>query len=234
MVKTRLEIPEPLPIEWIRKPVSGAKSGMEILADGRLRCWIEHDIVKGVTPAMLAWWFKNLEGDVEIDGVPHNRYRVWHPVDHLFAEYARRGPDGTVGVGSVIHLAEMLNGRPEYLVHIYTEIKKLDETGYIHEPRIHGLRLARMDYEFETVEGGTRYVNSLTFGIEGRLGKLLNPLVRRFFFDEERGRAWIRHNVEEVGNFEFFLPDLYERENSVKTKRTLPFQTRSVSLTAIV
>jgi hypothetical protein len=226
--------PDPLPIQWVRKTVSSSRSGIDTLPDGRLRCWIEHETVHGVTPKMLVWWFKNLEGEVEIDGVRYNRYRVWHPIDHLFAEYSRRGPDGTIGVGSVIHLAEMLNGRPDYLVHIHTEIKKLDETGYIHEPRIHNVRLARMDYEFEAVEGGTRYVNSLTFGIEGRIGKVLNPLIRRFFFDEERGRAWIRHNVEEVGNFEFFLPELYERENPEETKRTLPYQTKSVSLTGIV
>lgn len=30
--------------------------------------------------------------------------------------------------------------------------------------------------------------------------------------DEARGRAWIQHNVEEVGNFESFLPQLYAAE----------------------
>jgi len=103
-------------------------SGVEVLNDGRVYCWIRHDVVRGVTPEMLVWWFKNLEGTVMIDGIAYDRYRVWHPRDHLFAKYARKSADGTVGVGSVIHLAEMLDARPDYLVHIYTEITKLDET----------------------------------------------------------------------------------------------------------
>ena len=41
---------------------------------------------------------------------------------------------------------------------------------------------------------------------------MLNALVRAFAFDEKRGRAWIRHNIEEVGNFESFLPQLYRGE----------------------
>jgi hypothetical protein len=36
-------------------------------------------------------------------------------------------------------------------------------------------------------------------------------------FDEARGRAWITHNIEEVGNFETFLPKLYAVEGSVET-----------------
>lgn len=28
---------------------------------------------------------------------------------------------------------------------------------------------------------------------------------------EDMGRAWLKHNVEEVGNFERFLPALYDR-----------------------
>lgn len=208
-----LELPEPLPVRWRCKPVGSAASGVEILDDGRIYCWIEHEIVRGVMPEMLVWWFKNLEGDVEIDGVRYNRYRVWHPHDHLFAEYAKRGADGSVGVGSVIHLAEMFGANPKYLIHIYTEIKKLDETGYIHQPRIHGLRLAEMDYAFEPANGGTKYRNSLTFGVKGRLGRILNPLLRKLFFDEKRGSAWLKHNIEEVGNFEFFLPALYAVEN---------------------
>ena len=209
----KLELPEPLPIPWLCKPIESARSGVEILDDGRVHCWIEHETVKNVTPEMLVWWFSHLEGDVAIGGVRYNRYRVWHPRDHLFAEYAKRGADGSVGVGSVIHLAEMFDANPKYLIHIYTEIKKLDETGYIHEPRIHGFKLAEMAYAFERVAEGTLYRNSLTVGCRGALGRILNPLVRRFFFDEKRGIAWLKHNIEEVGNFEFFLPALYESEN---------------------
>jgi len=209
----KLEIPEPLPIEWLRKPVESALSGVEILGDGRVHCWIEHEVVRGVTPEMLVWWFSHLEGDVEIDGQKYNRYRVWHPRDHLFAEYAKRGADGRVGVGSVIHLAEVFDGNPQYLIHIFTEIKKLDETGYEHHPRLHGFRLAEMKYAFEPAPDGTKYRNSLTIGVKGPLGRVINPLLRRFFFDEKRGRAWLKHNIEEVGNFEFFLPKLFNAEN---------------------
>jgi hypothetical protein len=205
--------PKPLKINWLRKPVTSAKSGLETLSDGRLLCWIEHEIIHGVSPKMLVWWFSHLEGDVEIEGEKYNRYRVWHPEDHVFLAYTRRNPDGTIGVGSVIHLAEMLNANPKYLVHIYTEIKKLDETGYIHQPRIHGLQLAQMDYTFAAVAGGTLYKNSLSIGLKGCLGKFLNPLIRKFAFDEKHGNAWIKHNIEEVGNFEFFLPQLYQQNN---------------------
>jgi hypothetical protein len=211
--KVKLELPEPLPIKWLCKPVETALSGVEILDDGRVFCWIEHEILRNVTPAMLVWWFSHLEGDVEIDGRKYNRYRVWHPRDHLFAEYAKRDSDGSVGVGSVIHLAEMFDANPAYLIHIFTEIKKLDETGYIHHPRLHGLRLAEMEYSFEPVSEGTKYRNSLTFGVKGGLGRVLNPLLRKFFFDEKRGLAWLKHNIEEVGNFEFFLPGLFAAEN---------------------
>ncbi len=41
---------------------------------------------------------------------------------------------------------------------------------------------------------------------------LVRPLVRRFGFSNEKGRAWFRHNVEEVGMFENFLPELYHTE----------------------
>jgi hypothetical protein len=37
-----------------------------------------------------------------------------------------------------------------------------------------------------------------------------NALVRPRVFSEDMARAWLLHNVEEVGNFEFFLPELYE------------------------
>ena len=201
--------PEPLAIPWVCKPVSSARSGIKYLSDGRIHCWIEHEIVRGVTPTMLVWWFKHLEGDMLYNGKQHNRYRVWHPNDHVAIAYAKRNEDGSVGVGSVIHLTEMLGANPNYLIDVQSEIVKLDETGFAHRPRFHGLRLAKMDYSFEPAANGTRYRNSLTVGVPGPAGRLLNPLIQRFVFDEQRGRAWIKHNIEEVGNFEAFLPALY-------------------------
>jgi len=202
----------PLNIPWTCKSIDTARSGYEILGDGRVHCWIEHDLLHGVTPTMLVWWFKHLEGDIDYAGQRLNRYRVWHPRDHIAVRYARRNPDGSIGVGCVIHLTEMLGANPDYLIDVHTEITKLDEHGFAHRPRYYGLRLARMDYEFEATDAGTLYRNSLTVGATGLLGKLINPLIRTFLFDEAHGRAWIKHNIEEVGNFEAFLPKLYEVE----------------------
>ncbi len=204
--------PTPLEIDWRCKPVESARSGLDILADGRVHCWIEHEVLRGITPKMLVWWFQHLEGDMEVAGQRHSRYRVWHPRDHIAIEYSRRNPDGSIGVGCVIHLTEMLGANPDYLIDVHTDITQLDELGFRHLPRFHGLRIARMDYEFSAVAEGTLYRNSLTAGARGLLGRVVNPLIRRFVFDEARGRAWIKHNIEEVGNFESFLPRLYATE----------------------
>ncbi|MDZ7865959.1 hypothetical protein [Acidovorax sp.] len=56
---------------------------------------------------------------------------------------------------------------------------------------------------------GIRFINSLTIGLASGWAR---PLIRRFVFDTARGDAWILHNIEEVGQLERFLPDLYARE----------------------
>lgn len=208
----RRRAPEPLPIEWAPKPVASARSGVVVLPDGRLRCWIEHDLLHGITPRMLDWWFRHLEGDMDFDGKRLPRYRVWHPRDHVHLSYARRLADGGVGVGAQLHIVEMLGADPRHRVDVLSDIVRLDEHGFGHRPRFHGLRIAAMDYHFEAVPGGTRYVNSLTVGLASPWARPLNGLIRRFVFDTARAHAWIRHNIEEVGQFERFLPALYASE----------------------
>lgn len=206
-------VPAPVPLPWPLKPLGSATYGMDALADGRSRFWIRHEVVRGVTPRMLAWWFAHLEGDVLVEGRRINRYRLWHPYDHVHASYARRLPDGSVGPGAMIRLKEVLGGNPRYVVDITTEIEKLDEEGYIHNPIVHGVRgIARMEYTFRAVPGGTLYENCLVFGPRGRLAPLLRPLVERLFFPPGKGETWLRHNIEEVGMFEHFLPALYRQE----------------------
>ena len=43
----------------------------------------------------------------------------------------------------------------------------------------------------------------------GAEGDPLNALLVRAIFPVARGRAWLLHNVEEVGNWEHFLPQLF-------------------------
>lgn len=207
---------------WIGKPLDSAHWGIDVLDDGRLHCWIEHEIVEGVSPAMLAWWFGHLEGSMEFEGRRVERYRVWHPRDHIAVRYAKRNANGTIGVGSVLHIREMLGGDPRYAIDTLSEIHRLDEGGFEHRPTWRGFTIARMAYTFEASRmagrDGTLYRNSLTIGVEGVAGRVINPLIRRFVFDAARAKAWIKHNIEEVGQFENFLPSLYAAEREAELR----------------
>jgi hypothetical protein len=194
------------------KSVDSAHTEVRFLPDGRLHLHIRHDVLHGVTPAMLVWWFQHLEGTIEIQGRVWPRYHIWHPVEHIAVRYARHLPDGSVGPGAKIHIREAFGGNPDWLVDIVTTIERLDEGGFVHAPWIGGVRAASLEYAFTPVPGGTLYENSITFGPENALGRtLVNRFVRPRLFPDDKARAWLRHNVEEVGNFEFFLPELYAR-----------------------
>jgi hypothetical protein len=48
----------------------------------------------------------------------------------------------------------------------------------------------------------------------GAVDGLLKPLshvIRKRRFPPAKAGAWLQHNVEEVGNFPYFLPELYAR-----------------------
>lgn len=192
---------EPLAVPWTMKPLESARTRVDELDDGRMRYSIDHDVLHGVTPEMLVWWFSNMEGNVRIEGVPVPRYRAWHPRDHVAFRYHRR--PARPFDGAVFEIHEVIGRR--YEVDIVTDVRRLDDGGFRHFPR---RRPAVMDYTFERVPGGTRYRNSLTVGFPRGL-RALNRVVGRLAFDEAHGRAWLLHNVEEVGNFEHFLPDLW-------------------------
>src|SRR5690349_17816302 len=116
-------LPQPTMVPWKLKPASSADSGIDDLGDGRIRFWIRHDVLKGVTPRMLVWWFSNLEGDITIGGRRYNRYRVWHPLDHVHASYAWRRSDGTIGPGAAIRIREYLGRDLKHLVNITSVIE---------------------------------------------------------------------------------------------------------------
>jgi hypothetical protein len=68
-----------------------------------------------------------------------------------------------------------------------------------------------LEHTFSAVEEGTIDENSATFGpeIPGLRG-FFNRFIRPRVFPDDKARAWFKHNVEAVGNLEFFLPELFQ------------------------
>lgn len=203
----------PLRVPWSMKPLESAQTSVTTLPDGRLEFAIVHDVLRGVTPAMLVWWFNNMHGEHDVGFGPVPRYRLWHPTDHFALTYVRPANDGRrFGAGAQVRIQEFFGARPEYAIDVVSTIEFLNKNGFAHRDVVLGKVVAEMRYRFEAIKQGTRYQNSLVVGVPGF--SLFNRFVRPAIFSEAKGRAWLRHNVEEVGNFEFFLPGLYEKEQS--------------------
>ncbi len=193
------------------KPLSSAKTQEIILPDGRIELRVEHEMLRGVTPEMLAWWWRNIEGQMELERQLYPRYLIWHPIDHIYFRVLRRLPDGNVGVGSVFHLVEAFHAEPRYLVDAALHLRKLDETGAAVELPVLGQTALRIEGQFVKRNEGTDLKSVMTIGFSAWPGRALNGWLIERNFPADKRAAWLRHSVEEIGNFQFFLPELYRR-----------------------
>lgn len=205
-----MNLQEPLEFGWRMKPLESAQTALNHLPDGRLELTIVHDVLKGITPPMLYWWFGNIGGEVMYRSKGHSRYRVWHPRDHIYWELVKPGPSGKAEAGATFRIVEAFGRNPKYAIDVHEVVEKLDETGIRLSGRVAGFEVSNLEHTFTPVADGTLYRSRMRVGAEHPLvSGLFNGIVRRRIFPDEMGRAWLRHNVEEVGNFEFFLPELY-------------------------
>jgi hypothetical protein len=227
MLSTRWTVAAPLALPWEPKPLSSAATRMTRLPHGQLELVIKHDLLRGVTREMLAWWFCHIDGMMEYMGQVLPRYRVWHPRDHIFYRDLTHAADGTGGVGTVRRIVEAFGGNPHYLVNIVDRVVKLDETGILLSTEQAGITLgalqtpllplgievATLQHDFIAAPGGTRYESRLVVGHDSFIGRfVLNRYALPWLvMSDDMGRAWLRHNVEEVGQFERFLPTLYDQ-----------------------
>jgi hypothetical protein len=202
---SRMDLPEPLAVPWTMKPLASAATELRTLDDGRLFLSLRHDVLRGLTPEMVRFWFQNIAGDMQLEGRRVARYRVWHPRDHVAFRLARRG-GSEVGPGAVFHIQECFGRDPRWALDAKLHVTRLDDGGFATQPKLFGIPGARMTYRFTQVRSGTLYENDLTVGVAG--ARWLNEAVLPRIFPKARGQAWLLHNVEEVGNLEFFLPSL--------------------------
>jgi hypothetical protein len=215
---TKWALLPPRPIGWRMKDISSATVAERTLPGGRVVLHIEHELLAGVTPEMLVWWWRNIEGDVTLDGLAYRRYLIWHPLDHIHFSLLQRAADGTVGPGAVFHVVEALGADMRHLVDVALHLRELDESGATVEVQGLGRPVMRMRGEFIARPGGTQFISTMTIGSAGRLASLgLNGWLLDRFFPAERRQRWLRHSVEEIGNLQFFLPELYRRRGETRS-----------------
>ena len=174
---------------------------------GRRRITIDHRPLAGITPAMLLDWFTHLGGTIAYGGEVIDRYLAWHPIDHINWELARHAPGGGAAEGARFHMVEAFGGRPEYKIDEIARVEKLDETGIRLIKRIAGIPVFQLEHTWSAGSDGAHYVTVMDLGVRTRVLAPVNRVLRRRFSDE-KAQAWIKHNIEEVGQLEYLLPQL--------------------------
>ena len=201
-------LPDPRPLIAPLRGLDSAQTSLSRLPDHRLLLTIRHVPLEGVTPEMLVWWFQNIEGTITVEGHEYPRYLIWHPFDHIAYE-ATRLPNGRIGAGVRFRIVEAFGRDPGLRIDTRDHVDLLDESGLRLSGRFAGLEFVSLHHRFTHEGSGTQYDSTMLVGLPGRLGRLLNPLIIRRVFGERHGRAWLKHNVEEVGLFEQMLPPLF-------------------------
>ena len=196
-----------LPVLYPLRAVDTARVQFTDGEHGRRRITIDHRPLAGVTPAMLLDWFTHLGGTMSYGGRIVDRYHAWHPIDHIRWELWRPAPTGGAAEGARFHMVEAFGGRPEYTVDEVARVEKLDETGIRLVLRIAGVPVFQLEHSWSAGADGAHYVTVMDLGVRSPLLSFVNRVIQRRFPDD-KAYAWVRHNIEEVGQLEYLLPQL--------------------------
>lgn len=196
-----------LPVLFPLRSVDTATVRYTDAPHGRRRITIDHRPLAGVTTAMLYDWFTHLDGTMAYGGETVPRYLAWHPLDHIKWELAKPSPNGRPGEGARFRIVEAFGANPDYHVDVVDRVEKLDETGIRLVTRIAGVIVFQLEHTWSAGPDCTHYVTVLDLGARSPLLRPVNAVVNRRF-PEDMARAWVKHNIEEVGQLEYLLPAL--------------------------
>ena len=188
------------------------------LDDNRKEITIHHELIEGVSPKMIVWWFRNFPQNTDVPGsgmmtykgrsIP--AYRFWHPDDHISCIVKRSANDGSPGFGkdAIINTREKLG---KHIFDVDLHVDRLDQSGLELNAYKGFVKIGEFQHYFiETLEGTICESSAVIGSFIPLIGRLFTPLVKWKVFTEEMSGDWILHNIEEMGNFQFFLPTLYE------------------------
>lgn len=93
--------------------------------------------------------------------------------------------------------------------------------------RVAGAQVFQLEHTWSPGRGRTHYTSVLDLGGRSALLHPVNAYLRRKVFRPGMDHAWARHNVEEVGLLEHFLPGLYDHEHRSRGVAPAPPPTSS-------
>ncbi|MFE0679103.1 hypothetical protein [Streptomyces sp. NPDC058867] len=202
------------------KPESSAKwTNVAVSRRGGIRVQIEHDDLKGCTPAMLQWWFENLAGTTTWNGEDFSgpeilNYHLWHHRDHIAITPLTDAPDGTRNngfrVGALSRIDEQFNDYRDR-IHQVMRTTRLDDSEFTFDILGPGGKPAgRIIHRYAPVPGGVTFYaeTAVDFDVPV-IGPLLNWSLRPALFSRSTAEHWIRHNIQETGRTQDILPVLY-------------------------
>lgn len=136
------------------------------------------------------------------------RYLAWHPLDHIRWELAKPDPNGGPRDGAQFRIVEAFGARPEFRIDVVNDVEKLDETGLRMVKRVAGIEILRLEHTWSEGSDGAHYVTVMDLGTRSKRLAVANRLVMQKF-PERKVHAWVKHNIEEVGQLEYLLPGLH-------------------------
>ena len=208
------EIEAARPHFWDYPKVSEAKVHTEINSDGKLVIELEHPLLKGVTPEMVSWWYKNLAaGKATMQGTEYDFYQLFHLTEHGQTRVIEPATDGSkgMGVGALVYRQEKFG---PFLSKGKGRVLAFDQTGFTVSPVMGPLSFGKIEHHFEAKEEGTLYSVKSVLGSDAPvIGPILSLYIRTKQFPPDVVQEWIRHQVEEVGSLPHFLPQLYQEQS---------------------
>jgi len=198
----------------LMKSFDSAESVFEHMPGGGARASIKHEVMNGMTIDQLIWWFHNFDQRTTFNGVDFTGgeidcYKLWHPHDHIKVSWEKRllNHEGHILPGSVIHIRESFGG---FSINDRSRITQFDRDAFNFEMGILGLKIGHLLHLYEEVDFGVKYYTELEIKCRAPIvGRFITWIACRFFATEPMMRAWMVHNVEEVGESEKFIPQLY-------------------------
>ncbi|MFW0795095.1 hypothetical protein AAFP30_14885 [Gordonia sp. CPCC 205515] len=200
------------------KPVSSAKWVDITIRQGRVRVQIEHDVIRGVTPEMIKWWFQNLArtttwNGVDFSGPEVSFYHLWHHRDHI-AVTPLTSVDGQTNsgfqVGALSRIDEQFNDYRDR-IHQPMLTTRLDDEEFSFDIQANGRTAGTIIHRYHEEKGGVRFYAETLIGLDpSPAGVIFNHAIRPFVYRKSSAEHWIRHNIEETGRTQDILPVLYD------------------------